>query len=396
MAEVTYAVAVDGLWTGPARGRTGLAAKCHCDHRSHDATVPHVFRECGRALRLWALVLAAWGRVTGERKLRASDARVTLLGDRSGTWLDDSEQSEFGTLREPWAVLHAVTLWILKKEHDSAMAPGARRKKTAAGLYRRVQTEVMRIVADRWTSAVAAERDRPGATDTFRRRWVAPGLVEMRDASTPHVVMFERKAVRRRRSAPAGGASRREQEYAPPSQLPPETVVLYTDGSCVKPDGEPATAGWGVSVLVGPVDGLLDAGAREAAALCGPLHTDAHTGTEDGVEKLTNNTAELMAIVQALRHARESPDLRGRPALIRYDSKYAALITCGVWRARSNKALASTAQAEWALARAATAGRLWLSHVKGHSNHEWNDRADRLADRGRRGERLPAAPIVAD
>ena len=31
-----------------------------------------------------------------------------------------------------------------------------------------------------------------------------------------------------------------------------------------------------------------------------------------------------------------------------------------------------------------------------HSNHEWNDRADRLADRGRRGERLPAAPIVAD
>ena len=54
---------------------------------------------------------------------------------------------------------------------------------------------------------------------------------------------------------------------------------------------------------VARLDGLLDAGAREATALCGPLHTDAHTGTEDGVEKLTNNTAELMAIVQALRHA---------------------------------------------------------------------------------------------
>ena len=157
---------------------------------------------------VWAALSPLGARVPPTRpQAAAPDARVTLLGDRSGTWLDDSEQSEFGTLREPWAVLHAVTLWILKKEHDSAMAPGARRKKTAAGLYRRVQTEVTRIVADRWTSAVAAERDRPGATDTFRRRWVAPGLVEMRDASTPHVVMFERKAVRRRRSAPAGGHS---------------------------------------------------------------------------------------------------------------------------------------------------------------------------------------------
>ena len=30
-------------------------------------------------------------------------------------------------------------------------------------------------------------------------------------------------------------------------------------------------------------------------------------------------------------------------------------------------------------------GLLWCSHVYGHSNHEWNDRADDLAKRGKSG-----------
>ena len=30
-------------------------------------------------------------------------------------------------------------------------------------------------------------------------------------------------------------------------------------------------------------------------------------------------------------------------------------------------------------------GKLWLKHVKGHSSHKWNDRADALADEGRLG-----------
>ena len=72
----------------------------------------------------------------------------------------------------------------------------------------------------------------------------------------------------------------------------------------------------------------------------------------------------------------------GAPALIRYDSKYAAMIATCVWRARKNKELAAVAREEWKLAWAALKGKLWLKHVKGHSGHRWNDRADALATLG--------------
>jgi len=139
---------------------------------------------------------------------------------------------------------------------------------------------------------------------------------------------------------------------------------------------------------------MTDDGAREIAALCGPLDVGV-----DGIERLTNNTAELKAVIEALRFARNDPAAKGRPVLLRYDSAYAALISCGVWKAKANKALAKVAQDEWALTRRKTGGRLWLSHVKGHSGHRWNHRADRLADAGRHGETQPpglAPGIVVD
>ena len=75
----------------------------------------------------------------------------------------------------------------------------------------------------------------------------------------------------------------------------------------------------------------------------------------------------------------------GRPVLIRFDSKYAACITCATWRARKHKPLAAAARAVWRNLHTALKGKLWLKHVKGHSGHRWNDRADGLADEGRLG-----------
>ena len=43
---------------------------------------------------------------------------------------------------------------------------------------------------------------------------------------------------------------------------------------------------------------------------------------------------------------------------------------------------------ECAKKKYAKGGQLWMRHVKGHSGDRWNDRADALADRGRRGDLL--------
>ena len=110
---------------------------------------------------------------------------------------------------------------------------------------------------------------------------------------------------------------------------------------------------------------------------------------------VSNNTAELRAMIEGLRYARKYG--KGQPHVIRYDSKYAAMIATNVWRARKNKSLAKEAQAEWQRTMRALKGKLWLKHVKGHSDHKWNDRADELADQGRGGKlRTAAPPLVVD
>ena len=53
--------------------------------------------------------------------------------------------------------------------------------------------------------------------------------------------------------------------------------------------------------------------------------------------------------------------------------------------------LVAEARKAWREAHAAKGGRLWMKHVKGHSGDRWNDRADGLADEGRRGTRRSGA-----
>ena len=102
----------------------------------------------------------------------------------------------------------------------------------------------------------------------------------------------------------------------------------------------------------------------------------------------TNNVAELVAFKEALTLVREHPELADLPTIMRYDSRYAALVGTSVWKAKSNKALAAAVWAEWKKTRDAKRGRLYLRHVKAHSGHTWNDLADKLADDGRRGVSL--------
>ena len=117
--------------------------------------------------------------------------------------------------------------------------------------------------------------------------------------------------------------------------------------------------------------------------MCGHVVTDAQQPGYIGAERPTNNTGELTAIAQALEYI--LADRSGRPVLVRYDSLYAGNMAAGRWRPRKNKALVSHVRRLWTRAHTHLHGRLWTSHVYGHSNHQWNDRADALASQGRGG-----------
>ena len=54
-------------------------------------------------------------------------------------------------------------------------------------------------------------------------------------------------------------------------------------------------------------------------------------------------------------------------------------------RLAENLRLAARVRSLWKKAHAHVQGRLWASHVYGHTDHKWNDRADELARRGKGG-----------
>ena len=96
-------------------------------------------------------------------------------------------------------------------------------------------------------------------------------------------------------------------------------------------------------------------------------------------------------------HSGPAPSLRFplsavKKICLRHDSKYAALVSCGMYKGKKNKALVAIARDEWkftAASKKAFSKGLWIRHVKGHSNHEWNNVADKLAGDGnlKRGKR---------
>ena len=221
-------------------------------------------------------------------------------------------------------------------------------------------------------------------------------MVALRGAKRrPQLLLYMRDAVRAHWYAKEAenGSRSRTQQYAPPETLPGDAVSVFTDGSAVYDKTAKAwvEAGSGfVAVTGGQTSEHI--GGVDLHHFCRPVVLG-----DDGAQQYTNNVAEMAAFIHALRWVRLSPLAKGKPICIRYDSKYAALVGCGAWKAKANKAIASVARAEWDLAARATratGGQLWLRHVKGHSDHTWNDVADRLADQGRQGRKYAGPPYV--
>ena len=87
--------------------------------------------------------------------------------------------------------------------------------------------------------------------------------------------------------------------------------------------------------------------------------------------------------------------------VLRYDSQYAAMIACGAWRAKKHKELAADAQRAWKRLRSVRGDKACMRHVAAHSDIEMNERADALANMGRRGVSRDGTPgadpvIIAD
>jgi ribonuclease HI len=114
--------------------------------------------------------------------------------------------------------------------------------------------------------------------------------------------------------------------------------------------------------------------------MSGPVVTDAEHPEHEGAAVATNNTAELTAILWAMRVA--SSEGGEGAVLVRYDSTYAAKMALGQWKATRNVELIAAVQE--AVQTVRKARDVYFMHIKGHSGAHGNDRADRLAARGAR------------
>ena len=117
--------------------------------------------------------------------------------------------------------------------------------------------------------------------------------------------------------------------------IDPETVIIYTDGSCVgnynvKEKVHPA--GWGIVVITGG-DGRRDASAVLVDERHGPVELNPQSEQYLGATVTSNNTAELSAIGQALKYVLDKyTSLMEIPHIvIRYDSEYAASSVVGLF-----------------------------------------------------------------
>ena len=207
-------------------------------------------------------------------------------------------------------------------------------------------------------------------------------------ASTKHCTHKISNPYRPTAIAPRLEATTRPDTRPTPSTLPNTTWVGYSDGSYTAPKpNSPEKAGWGYSLIHGG-DGVADTAATMITEGWGPVETDEDAPYFIGAERLTNNTGELSALIEMLRRVGLAIDacLDCKVFIVRPDSTYASNIASGEVHATANVELAGQARTAWRELRDKLDGKLYLSHVSGHSHHKWNDRVDELAKSGSNGE----------
>ena len=141
-------------------------------------------------------------------------------------------------------------------------------------------------------------------------------------------------------------------------------LVVYPDGSY---DSKSGRTGSGAVIVEGG-DADADEGARPIVRMWAPAPRRG---------KRTNNTAELRAGLMAIRWLLRQRS--SRPVVMRFDSKYAEDVAGGRSSPTHNRLLAQEVRRAWVSLHKQRKGEVGFRHVDGHSDHKWNDEADRLA-----------------
>ena len=151
--------------------------------------------------------------------------------------------------------------------------------------------------------------------------------------------------------------------------------TFYTDGSGTRGRCTAASpAGWGWCTERTGEDGELEWTDASGPVITDPDHT-AYLGARVG----SNNTAELSAIAEALLYAHEQAYHR---VIIRSDSQWAINVITGKWRPKTHHNLINCIRSLLKFPK----GRAKLFWVKGHAGDRGNERADRLADKGKESQ----------
>lgn len=167
----------------------------------------------------------------------------------------------------------------------------------------------------------------------------------------------------------------------------PTTLHIYTDGACSANGTHRAAAGYGVFIA------HPEAGAEPNALNSVSLPVPAHMAQ-------TNNVAELLAIIHALRYVRlQALDMRYARVIVHTDSSYAmrclgdygARLQAGGWRERRPNL--ELVREGFELLQPLQ-GVVYLEHVRAHTagddpHSRGNRVADHLAVAGCRGEEAP-------
>ena len=159
---------------------------------------------------------------------------------------------------------------------------------------------------------------------------------------------------------------------------------MYTDGAYDQAGKGGAQKGGFGFVIVRGGDGMADEKAREITRGWGQVQTSPASPAFLGADEHTNNTAELTALAEALRWLLAEDVETHRAVLLRPDSEYVMRIATGTAIPSANRALAATTHRLYTDLRSARQGKVAWAHVKGHSDHQWNELADSLAVEGAR------------